>query len=158
MTWITEALDQQKRDAEQTASRMNNILTLKEKINQQMPSAWDQIADAIEGDARQFNAAGGHWVVERPQTTMIRVHAENEIAALFTLEIEPTRGTLHYVCPVLAGRPGVPVIGKFQIRAGSNEAHVMGEKYPNSRGPVVEFTPEQVSQLLFSATLFPKNA
>jgi hypothetical protein len=156
MTWITEALDQQKRSAEQAASRMDNMLALKEKFNQQMPSAWDQIANAIEDDAQQLNAAGGHWAVERG-TTMIQVHVENEIAALFTLEIDPTNGTLHYNCPVPAGRPGVPLIGTFQMRVGNGEAHVVGTQYPNGRGPIVEFKPAQVSQFLFSATLFPKN-
>lgn len=157
MTWITDAIEQQRRDAEQAASQMHNVLALKAKLNDQMPSAWDQITAAIQGDAEQLNAAGGHWVVECG-TTMIQVHAENEIAALFTLEIDPTRGTLHYVCPVPAGRPGVPQIGNFQLRIGTPQAHIVGTKYPNGRGGIVEFKPEQVSQLLFAATLFPKNA
>jgi hypothetical protein len=156
MTWITDAIEQQRRDAEQAANRMSNVLAQKEKFNQQMPSAWDQIAEAIKGDVEQLNATGGRWVVECGPT-MIQVHAENEIAALFTLEVDPTRGTLHYVCPVPAGQPGVPQNGKLQLRIGSGQAHIVGTKYPNGRGEIVTFKPEQVSQLLFAATLFPKN-
>ena len=89
---------------------------------------------------------------------MIQVHAENEIAALFTLEIDSTRGTLHYVCPVPAGQPGVPLIGKFQMRVGTSNGHLVGHQYTNGRGPIGVFKPEQVSQFLFAATLFPKNA
>jgi len=38
MTWITDALEQQQRDAEEAAIRMDNVLALKEKFNKQMPA------------------------------------------------------------------------------------------------------------------------
>jgi len=88
---------------------------------------------------------------------MIQVHAENEIAVLFTLEIDRTRGVMHYACPVPAGRPGVPQNWKLQLQIGNSQNHIMGTKYPNGRGGIVEFKPEQVSQLLLSALLFPKS-
>lgn len=155
MTWITEAIEQQRRNAEQAAARIDSILALKEKLNQQVLSVWEQVTTAIKNDVEQLNAAGWRWIVESGPT-MIQVHAQNEIAALFTLEIDPTRSTLHYVCPLPTGRPGVPQIGHFQLRIGTSEAHIMGTTYPNG-GRVVEFKPEQVSQLLFALTLFPRN-
>jgi hypothetical protein len=156
MTWIINALEQQRRDAEKALAVMDGALSLKEKLNQQMPSAWEQIADVIKRDVEQLNAAGRNLQFDCG-VTMIQVRAGNEIAAIFTLEIDPTNGTLHYNCPVPPGNPGVPAIGTFQMRVGSSEAQVLGRQYGNGRGPVVEFKPEQISQFLFSLTLFPKN-
>ena len=110
--------------------------------------------NAIESDVAQINETGRRLVADC-RTTEIEVREENQLAAIFTLEVDPTRGTLHYNCPV---PPGVPSIGSFQIKVGPTEGHIMGTQYPNGRGRIVEFTPEQVSQFLFAATLFPKNA
>lgn len=103
-------------------------------------------------NVRQLNAGGQRLVTEHTQL-MIAVHPENEIGALAILELDPTSGRLHFNCPVPPRKSGVPRIGDFLIQAGVHRAHIMGQKHPS--GPVVEFSPEELSQFLLQPAVFP---
>jgi hypothetical protein len=156
MNWVVDRLEKQRQAAEREVAAASKVLEIKEKFVNQLPRVWDLIVATIKDNVHQINAGGRQQLAVECTHTMVQVHPENEIGALAILEVDPTNGRLHYNCPVPAGQPGVPRIGELQIQVGTSQAHIMGRKHPN--GPVVEFTPEEVSQFLLEAALFPKAA
>jgi hypothetical protein len=156
MGWMTDELEKQQRERVRAATEMQQVLAMKEKLNTQSSPTWDRIMAAIKAGIEEFNAGNesAPRLVDNCTPVMVTVHGENEIAAIFTLEIDPTNGRLHYVCR-LQGGPGVPLTGDLQIQVGTSEAQIVGKKL--SSNTIVRFTPEQVGEFLFSATLFPKR-
>jgi hypothetical protein len=146
MTWITDERERQQTDLARTIA--NYVCANKETLRYQMVAMWDRILDAIDSDVLQLNAVGRQLIVEHGPT-MIQVRRENEIAPLFMLEVDLTKGRLRS-CPLPPGI-GIPRIVEFQMRVGVSETDIMVQEYPN--GTVVRFVPEQVSHGLLGSAL-----
>lgn len=153
MDWVTEHLDEQRSAVEQQSAEIKKQLELKERFRNQMPSVWDKISAAFEGDVLRLNAAG-YSLQLKTTPTMIQVCPQGEIRALVILEIDPTTGRIRYNCPVPPRQPGVPRIGEFQIQAGVSQGHILGQRVAD--GPVETFTPEQVSEFLLKPAISSK--
>jgi hypothetical protein len=141
--------ERQSPETELAITIANYVSANKEKLRYEMVAVWDRILDAINSEVRQLNAVGKQLIVE-PGPTMIQVRRENEIAPLFILEVDLTKGRLRS-CPLPAGKFGIPRIVEFQMRVGVSETNIMVQEYPN--GTVVRFVPEQVSHGLFDSAL-----
>lgn len=147
MTWITDERQRQQTELARTVA--NYVCANQETLRHQMVAMWDRILDAIDSDVLQLNAVGNQLIVEHGPTT-IQVRRENEIAPLFMLEVDLTKGRLRS-CPLPAGQFGIPRIVEFQMRVGVSETDIMVQEYPN--GTVVRFAPEQVSHGLLDSAL-----
>jgi hypothetical protein len=147
MTWITDESQRQQTELARTIA--NYVCANKETLRYQMVAMWDRILDAIDSDVLQLNAVGKQLVVEHGPT-MIQVRRENEIAPLFMLEVDLTKGRLRS-CPLPPGKFGIPRIVEFQMRVGVSETDIMVQEYPN--GTVARFVPEQVSHGLLDSAL-----
>ncbi len=147
MTWITD--ERQRQQTELARTIANYVCANQETLRHQMVAMWDRILDAIDGDVLQLNAVGKQLIVDHGPT-MIQVRRENEIAPLFMLEVDLTKGRLRS-CPLPPGQFGIPRIVEFQMRVGVSETDIMVQEYPN--GTVVRFVPEQVSHGLLDSAL-----
>ena len=147
MTWITD--ERQRQQTELARTIANYVCANKETLRYQMVAMWDRILDAIDSDVLQLNAVGKQLIVEHGPT-MVQVRRENEIAPLFMLEVDPTKGRLRS-CPLPPGQLGIPRIVEFQMRVGVSETDIMVQEYPN--GTVERFVPEQVSHGLLDSAL-----
>ena len=105
--------------------------------------------EQVSRDVLQLNAMGKQLIVDHGPT-MIQVRRENEIAPLFMIEVDLTKGRLRS-CPLPPGQFGIPRIVEFQMRVGVSETDIMVQEYPN--GTVVRFAPEQVSHGLLDSAL-----
>jgi hypothetical protein len=147
MTWITDERQRQQTDLARTIA--NYVCANKETLRYQMVAMWDRILDAIDSDVLQLNAVGNQLIVDHGPT-MIQVRRENEMAPLFVLEVDLTKGRLRS-CPLPPGKFGIPRVVEFQMRIGVSETNIMVQEYPN--GTVVRFVPEQVSHGLLDSAL-----
>ena len=147
MPLITD--DRQRQETERARTIANYVCANKEKLQYQMVAMWDRILHAIDSDVLQLNAVGKQLIVEHGPS-MIQVRRENEIAPLFMLEVDLTKGRLRS-CPVPPGKFGIPRIVEFQMRVGVSETNVMVQEYPT--GTAVRFVPEQVSHGLLDSAL-----
>ncbi len=147
MTWITD--ERQRQQADRARTIANYVCANKETLRYQMVAMWDRILVAIDSDVLQLNAVGKQLIVEHGPT-MIQVRRENEIAPLFMIEVDLTKGRLRS-CPLPPGQFGIPRIVEFQMRVGVSETDIMVQEYPN--GTVVRFAPEQVSHGLLDSAL-----
>ena len=147
MTWITDERQRQQTDLARTVA--NYVCANKETLRYQMVAMWDRILDAIDSDVLQLNAVGNQLIVEHG-TTMIQVRRENEIAPLFMIEVDLTKGRLRSY-PLPPGQFGMPCIVELQMRVGVSETDIMVQEYPN--GTVARFVPEQVSHGLLDSAL-----
>jgi hypothetical protein len=147
MTGIAE--ERQRQQSELAMTIANYVCANKETLRYQMVAMWDRILDAIDSDVLRLNAVGNQLIVEHGPT-MIQVRRENEIAPLFMLEVDLTKGRLRS-CPVPPGKFGIPRIVEFQMRVGVSETDIMVQEYPN--GTVRRFLPEQVSHGLLHSAL-----
>jgi hypothetical protein len=96
MTWITDERQRQQSDLARTIA--NYVCANKATLRYQMVAVWDRILDAIDSDVLQLNAVGKQLIVEHGPP-MIQVRRENEIAPLFMLEVDLTKGRLRS-CPL----------------------------------------------------------
>ena len=147
MPLITD--DRQRQETERARTIANYVCANKEKLQYQMVAMWDRILHAIDSDVLQLNAVGKQLIVEHGPS-VIQVRRENEIAPLFMLEVDLTKGRLRS-CPLPPGKFGIPRIVEFQMRVGVSETNIMVQEYPN--GTVVRFVPEQVSHGLLDSAL-----
>jgi|SRR6266567_225982 hypothetical protein len=147
MTWITD--ERQRQQADRARTIANYVCANKETLRYQMVAMWDRILVAIDSDVLQLNAMGKQLIVEHGPT-MIQVRRENEIAPLFMIEVDLTKGRLRS-CPLPPGQFGIPRIVEFQMRVGVSETDIMVQEYAN--GTVVRFAPEQVSHGLLDSAL-----
>jgi hypothetical protein len=147
MTGITDERQGQQTELARTIA--NYVCANQETLRYQMVAVWNRILDAIDSDVLQLNAVGHRLIVEHGPT-MIQVRRENEIAPLFMLEVDVTKGRLRN-CPLPSGKFGIPRIVEFQMRVGVSETNIMVQEYPN--GTVVRFVPEQVSHGLLDSAL-----
>jgi len=147
MTWITD--ERQRQQTELARTIANYVCANRETLRYQMVAIWDRILDAIDSDVLQLNAVGEQLIVEHGPT-MIQVRRENEMAPLFMLEVDLTKGRLRS-CPLPPGQLGIARIVEFQMRVGVSETDIMVQEYPN--GTVVRFVPEQVSHGLLDSAL-----
>ena len=147
MTWIAD--ERQRQQTELARTIANYVCANKETLRYQMVAMWDRILDAIDSDVLQLNAVGKQLIVEHGPT-MIQVRRENEMAPLFMLEVDLTKGRLRS-CPLPPGKFGTPRIVEFQMRVGVSETDIMVQEYPN--GTVARFVPEQVSHGLLDSAL-----
>ncbi len=147
MTWITD--ERQRQQADRARTIANYVCANKETLRYQMVAMWDRILVAIDSDVLQLNAMGKQLIVDHGPT-MIQVRRENEIAPLFMIEVDLTKGRLRS-CPLPPGQFGIPRIVEFQMRVGVSETDIMVQEYAN--GTVVRFAPEQVSHGLLDSAL-----
>jgi hypothetical protein len=147
MPLITD--DRQRQETERARTIANYVCANKEKLQYQMVAMWDRILHAIDSDVLQLNAVGKQLIVEHGPS-MIQVRRENEIAPLFMLEVDLTKGRLRS-CPLPPGKFGMPRIVEFQMRVGVSETNIMVQEYPT--GTAVRFVPEQVSHGLLDSAL-----
>jgi hypothetical protein len=147
MPLITD--DRQRQETERARTIANYVCANKEKLQYQMVAMWDRILHAIDSDVLQLNAVGKQLIVEHGPS-MIQVRRENEIAPLFMLEVDLTKGRLRS-CPLPPGKFGIPRIVEFQMRVGVSETNIMVQEYPT--GTAVRFVPEQVSHGLLDSAL-----
>jgi len=147
MPLITD--DRQRQETERARTIANYVCANKEKLQYQMVAMWDRILHAIDSDVLQLNAVGKQLIVEHGPS-VIQVRRENEIAPLFMLEVDLTKGRLRS-CPLPPGKFGIPRIVEFQMRVGVSETNIMVQEYPT--GTAVRFVPEQVSHGLLDSAL-----
>ena len=141
--------ERQRQEAELARTIANYMCANKEKLQYQMVAMWDRILHAIDSDVLQLNALGKQLIVEHGPS-MLQVRRENEIAPLFMLEVDLTKGRLRS-CPLPPGKFGIPRIVEFQMRVGVSETNIMVQEYPT--GTAVRFVPEQVSHGLLDSAL-----
>ena len=147
MPLITD--DRQRQETERARTIANYVCANKEKLRYQMVTVWDRLLDAVDSDVLQLNAVGKQLIVEHGPS-VIQVRRENEIAPLFMLEVDLTKGRLRS-CPLPPGKFGIPRIVEFQMRVGVSETNIMVQEYPT--GTAVRFVPEQVSHGLLDSAL-----
>src|SRR4029077_4247542 len=146
---MTCADERQGQQTELARTIANYVCANKETLRYQMVAMWDRLLDAIDSEVLQLNAAG-EQLIEDHGPTMVQVRRENEIAPLFMIEVDLSKGRLRSY-PLPPGQFGMPCTVELQMRVGVSETDIMVQEYPNRT--VARFVPEQVSHGLLDSAL-----
>jgi hypothetical protein len=151
MSWI-ERLKAQKKAAKAEHERVR----VEEQQRHLAPSVWRALGDALLHDVQEFNATHRRrrlmfWRTEE----RIEVVWDGSLALLVSLDFDPRRGAIRYVCPNPAPNTGHPCRGEYQVTLDdANQPYLFGE---TTRGAarVGRVEPRDVCEAILGPVLFP---
>lgn len=144
MSWIADCLKQQKKaSTPQTAIPVQSPPSWR--------SVWNKLAQVIEADVLEFNAARGPQYMISSSAILIQIVPKQPPTDLAVFQID-SAGIIQVDCPI--SHPGVPRRGHFKIKGDYivSSGDFVGQHQPSNE----PMTPGRVSEFILKPLLFPE--